>query len=59
LYSHFAKAFDGGVLAQSHAHNRNPEGETETPIYIALKSDKIELARLLISAGADVNAGCT
>jgi hypothetical protein len=43
-----------GVLQQPHVCNRWSEGEAITPILFAL--DDIEVVRLLISAGADVNA---
>jgi ankyrin repeat protein len=55
---HFAKAFDGCVLMQSHLCNR-VGGATATPICVALGSGNIEIVRLLISAGADVNAVVT
>jgi hypothetical protein len=56
LHSHFAKAFVGGVLAQSHLRNRDPRGSTATPISVALLKNGFEILELLISAGADVNA---
>ena len=49
-----SKIFHSGVLLQPHLCNRGPEGETLIPILFAL--DDVELVRLLISAGADVNA---
>jgi hypothetical protein len=51
---HFAKAFDGSVLTQSHLCNRAEE-DTVTTIYAALMNGDIEIFRLLIAAGADVN----
>jgi hypothetical protein len=56
--AYLAKSFDGGVLTQSHLCNR-VEGITMTPIVCALGQGNIELVRLLISSGADVNAGMT
>jgi hypothetical protein len=55
---HFAKAFDGCVLMQSHLCNR-VAGSTVTPIFSALMIGDIEIVRLLISAGANVNAVMT
>jgi hypothetical protein len=54
----FSQAFDGCVLMQSHLCNRE-KGDTLTPIFDALESGNIEIVRLLISAGADVNAVIT
>ncbi len=39
-----------------HVCNRGSEGKTLTPIINAVEEGDIELVRLLISAGADVNA---
>jgi hypothetical protein len=59
LHSLFAKAFDGGVLLQSYLRNRDSDGGKCPPIFSCLMDGNIEIVRLLISSGADVNAGCT
>jgi ankyrin repeat protein len=51
-------ALDEGVLTQSHLCNRD-ERKTVTPICLALQQGNIEIVRLMISAGADVNAAWT
>ncbi len=43
-------------MTLSHVCNRGSEGKTLTPIINAVEDDNIEVVRLLISAGADVNA---
>ncbi len=50
------KAFDGGALMQSHLCNRDGEGTEFAPILLAVLTGDIEILRLLIAAGADVNA---
>ncbi len=63
LASHFAKVFDGCVLMKSHLCDRE-KGNTLTILRCALDEcdhpkDFIEIFRLLIAAGADVNAVST
>jgi hypothetical protein len=52
----FISDFGRGVATLPHLCNRGSEGKTLTPIINAVDESDIELVRLLISAGADVNA---
>jgi hypothetical protein len=56
LHARFINDFGRGVMTLPHVCNRGSEGKTLTPIINAVEEGDIELVRLLISAGADVNA---